>query len=101
VDEGLVAFAPLEIRDLLQREMPLHRANPAALRQDDGDRLLFDHRRPVNLARRSDFLDARAALVAELVLQPLKVFLEPPPLPARLGDQLLELVAFLLQSFSL
>ena len=43
----------LRSADLLEREMALHRADPAALRQDDGDRLLLDHRRPVDVARRA------------------------------------------------
>ena len=67
VDERPVAFAPLELADLIEREMALHRPDPAALRQDDGDRLLVDHRRPVDLARDARFLDPRPALVAELV----------------------------------
>ena len=32
--------------------MATHRPDPTALRQDDGDRLLLDHRRPVDIARR-------------------------------------------------
>ena len=58
--------------------MALHRPDPAALRQDDRDRLLLDHRRPVDLARRRDFLDPGAAFVAELVLAaPARSLLQP------------------------
>src|SRR5437763_13214554 len=95
VDERPVALAPLEFADLLERQMALHRPDPAALRQDDGDRLLLDHRRPVDLARRRHLLDAGPPVVAELVLERLEIPLEAPPLPPRLGDQLLELLALL------
>src|SRR5690242_14760026 len=101
VDEGTVAFAPLELGYLVECKMALHRPDPAALRKDDGDRLLLDHRRPVDLACRSDLFDARPSFVAELVLKSLEVFLEPPPLAARFGDELLELFALLCQRIAL
>jgi hypothetical protein len=57
--------------------MALHRADPAALRQYDGDGFLLDHRRPVDLARRADLVDAGAAVVAELLLERREVARQP------------------------
>ena len=75
--------------------MTLHRPDPAALRQDHGDRLLLDHRRPIDLAGRRDFLDAGAAVVAELLLEGFKILLEAAPLARGLGDELDQLFPFL------
>src|SRR4051794_26649357 len=93
VDEWLVAFAPFEVRHLLERQMALHRADPAALGEDDGDRLLLDHCRPVDLARRCNFLEPRPAIVTEFVLQRSKVPFKPRALPPWTFDQLRQLLA--------
>ena len=81
--------------------MALHRADPAALRQDDGDRLLLDHRRPVDLARRRASSMLRPALVAELFLQRCEVALQSRALARRALDQLREVVALLRQRIAL
>src|SRR5436305_15245943 len=95
MNERLVALAPYEVGDLLERYVPLHRADPAALRQDDGDRLALDHRRPVDFARGRDRLDPRAAIVAELLLQRGEVALEAGALAARAFEQPGQLLAVL------
>lgn len=86
--------------------MPLHSANPAALRQDDGDRLALDHRLQRNVARRRGFLDRRSprpqrrfrpVAVAHL----LQVTLHPPLLLGRIGEQRLQLAALLVELVAL
>src|SRR5690349_9675419 len=101
VNEWPVALAPFQLGDLAEREMTLHRPNPAALRQDDGDRLLLDHCRPVDLARGRHFLDSSTTVIAEFVLDPGKVLLEPGALPLRTLDQLDEFVALLGEGLAL
>src|SRR5947209_1251956 len=97
VDERFVTLAPFEFRYLLQREVTLHRPDPPTLGEDDGDRLLVDHRRPVDFPRNSRFLDPGASLVAELRLHKFEILLEPPSLPGRIANQLDQLFAFLRQ----
>ena len=101
VNERLIALAPFELGNLVEREVTLHRAYPAALRQDHGNRLLLDHRRPVDLARRRHFLDSGPPFVAELVLDPGQILLQPGALPLRTFDQPAELLAFLDQCVAL
>src|SRR4051794_21682598 len=92
MDARPVALAPFEVGNLIEREMALHRANPAALRQDHGDWLLLDHRRPVDVTSRRHLIDSGPALVAELVLYPVQVALDPSALPSGAFDQLCEFV---------
>ena len=102
---GAVPFLELQRIGGGKVDMPLHRADPAALRQDDGDRLALDHRLQRDIACRRRFLDTRppraqrrirAVAIADL----LQVALHPPLLlggigeqPFQLGPLLVELVA--------
>ena len=81
--------------------MAAHRPDPAALRQEDGNRLLLDHRRPVDLARRAGFLDPRPPGVAEALPHRRQLLLQPGALPRRAFDQLGELVALLGEGLAL
>src|SRR5688572_32252963 len=58
-------------------------------------RSLLDHGRPVDLAGRGHFLQARTAVVAELLLDGTEILLEASSLPTRIGDQLLKLFPLL------
>src|SRR5947209_5611551 len=101
VDERSIAFAPFQLSDLVECQMTLHRADPATLRKDDGDRLLLDHRGPVDFAAWGDLVDPGPAVVAEPVLDSRKVLLEAGPLPLRALDQLDEFVPLLGKRFTL
>src|SRR5690348_1620315 len=102
VDERAVALAPLEVGDLVQREMTLHRANPASLRQNDRDRFFLDHRRPIDLAgRRLCRFQLGFPLIAKLLADGPEVAFEPCALAGRAFDQLCELIALLCQRLAL
>src|SRR5690242_1698291 len=82
--------------------MPLHRPDPAALGQDDGDRLLLDHCGPIDLAGRSlRRLQLRLSGVAELLPYRCQVAFEPRALTGWAFDQLREFVALLAESGAL
>src|SRR3546814_5003614 len=82
--------------------MALHRANPAALRHDDGDRLALDHRLQRNVARRAGLLDQRAAFAqrsfrAVAVANLREIALQARALAGLAAAQLLQVAALLLQ----
>src|SRR4029077_2937667 len=84
---------PLEISNLVEREMTLHCPDPAALRQDHGYGFFLDHRRPVDVARCASFLNLSPSLVAELVAYLPEVGFEPLPLQILFGNKADELLA--------
>ncbi len=101
-EEGAVALLELGRIRARQIGMPLHRANPAALRQDDGDRFALDHRFKRNFARRRGFGDQRAARAqrgfrAIAVADLGQIALHPRALARVAGEQGLQLGLFLLQ----
>ncbi len=99
---GGVALAELQCLGIPLGDMPAHRSDPAALRQDHRDRLLLDHLAPVDLAmRRRHLADPRPPFVAEFVAHRRKVALEPIALLDRALDQRRQLGALLDQPAAL